>query len=196
MSLELFAAHSSLIGKQIFSEHQYWHTVLLKWLYRFTNRDSRKMAFQAIHAFHSTIASLCTENSKEGKNLSQAPETAVLIFYVDYFKTILLSAQSQPFEIRIAIRGFGLLSGACNKRLPASNLADLLTLVMQRTEATCRERPAEHRDSLEHYPDFVRALSQIMQHIQHLSNIQVFTATLKFSFTTYVSPYRFRLCKQ
>lgn len=153
-------------------DHKYWHTVLLKWLYRYTNRDSRKMAFQAIHAFHSTIANFCMENTN-ADNLSESPETAVLAFYIDYFKTILLSPQSQPFEIRIATRGYGLLSGACSKRLPSSNLADLLTLVMQRTEATCRERPTDHRDSLEHYPDFVRALSQIMQHIRHLSNIQV-----------------------
>lgn len=160
------------MGTQIFADHKYWHTVLLKWLHRYTNRDSRKMAFQAIHAFHSTIAAFCEQNSGDA-DLSQTPETAVLIFYIDYFKSILLATQPQPYEIRIATRGFGLLAAACNKRLPAASLAELLTLVMQRTEVTCRERPAEHRDALEHYPDFVRALSQIMQHIRSLSSIQV-----------------------
>lgn len=158
------------MGQQIFSDHKYWHTVLLKWLYRYNNRDSRKMAFQAIHAFHSTLALFCLADTNAG-NLSA--ETSVLVFYIDFFKSLLLTPKSQPFEIRIATRGFGLLSGACKKLLPESNLTDLLTLVMQRTEATCRERPADHRESLEHYPDFVRALSQIMKHIRHLSNVQV-----------------------
>lgn len=137
------------------------------------------MAFQAIHAFHSTVAVCCETiaDHRSPDTLQETPETAILRFYINYFKTILLSPESQPFEIRIAIRGFGLMSGACNTRLPSSSLADLLTLVMQRTEATCRENRQQHRDSLEHYPDFVRALSQIVQHIKNLSNIQVFKYT-------------------
>lgn len=163
------------MATQIFADHQYWHTTLLKWLYRYTNRDSRKMAFQAIHAFHSTVATCCEANTdnRTAESTQETAQTGILRFYIQFFKGILLSPESQTFEIRIAIRGFGLMSGACNTRLPASNLADLLTLVMQRTEATCRENRQQHRDSLEHYPDFVRALSQIVQHIPNLSNVQV-----------------------
>lgn len=176
VSLDLFAAHSPIMAKQIFADHQYWHSTLTKWLYRYTNRDSRKMAFQAMHAFHQTVANSCEVNADENDDaLRQNVKTGILQFYINHFKSVLLAPASQPFEIRIAIRGFGLMAGACSKRLPSASLADLLTLVMQRTESTCREQSlsAQRRDSLEHYPDFVRALSQIMHHLTLLTNVQI-----------------------
>lgn len=83
------------------------------------------------------------------------------------------SATAQSFEIRIAIQGFGLMAGPCKALLPPEYLNDLLTLVMQRTEYTALEQTTTGSEMLEHYPDFVQALSQIMQHVAELTGIQI-----------------------
>lgn len=84
---------------------------------------------------------------------------------------MLQSKDSRPYEISIAIRGFGVFSKACKHLLPNS-LDDLLDVVMLRTEYTSMDN-SKNKDVLEHYPTFVRALSEIMEHTIELSGIQI-----------------------
>lgn len=176
-SLDLLATHAPIVGVHVFADNRYWHDVLQRWLQNTTNRDYRKTIFQALNAVHSVIAQTC-EAVQEDADVA-THETETLRFYVGHFKATLLAAASTPADIRVAIRGLGLMAGACHRRLPSANLADLLTLVMQRTESLCPSadgtNAAVSRATLEHYPDFVRALSQIMQHVRQLTNVQLNT---------------------
>lgn len=95
----------------------------------------------------------------------------ILKFYINFFKSTLQSKDSRPYEIRIAIIGFGVFSKACKQLLPDS-LDDLLDVVMLRTEYTSIDN-SKNKDILEHYPAFVQALSEIMEHTAELSAIQI-----------------------
>lgn len=96
----------------------------------------------------------------------------ILKFYINFFKSTLQSKDSRPYEIRIAIIGFGVFSKACKCLLPAASLDDLLDVVMLRTEYTSIDN-SKNKDVLEHYPAFVQALSEIMEHTAELSAIQI-----------------------
>lgn len=165
-SLNLLADHASIVSEQLFQDNQYWHTILLKWLAK-SSWENRKCGIYALNAFHREVSLQIEERN------NPAEDTVVLKNFINYFKATMQSSTSQSFEIRIAIQGFGLMAGPCKTLLPPEYLNDLLTLVMQRTEYTALEQTTKGSEMLEHYPDFVRALSQIMQHVSELTGIQI-----------------------
>lgn len=165
-SLNLLAEHASIISEQLFQDHQYWNTILHKWLGK-SSWENRKCGIYALHAFHREVSIQIEQRS------NPADDTMVLKTFINYFKATMQSATAQSFEIRIAIQGFGLMAGPCKALLPPEYLNDLLTLVMQRTEYTALEQTTKGNEMLEHYPDFVQALSQIMQHVLELTGIQI-----------------------
>lgn len=120
-----------------------------------------------MQAFHREVSIQIEQRS------NPAEDTIILKTFINYFKRTMQSATAQSFEIRIAIQGFGLMAGPCKALLPPEYLNDLLTLVMQRTEYTALEQTTTGSEMLEHYPDFVQALSQIMQHVAELTGIQI-----------------------
>lgn len=157
--------HGKLFSSQLFQDHQYWHNTLLKWLF-FKSLDDRKVAIYAMSTFHREFAA----QIELRKNSDDIP---VLKFFITFFKTTLQHQSAKSYEIRIAIRGFGLMAGPCKSLLPSDILDELLTLVMQRTEYAVSQKHKHSKDILEHYPDFVQALSQIMSHINGLTSIQI-----------------------
>lgn len=146
-------------------DHLYWQNVLLKWLQK-NSLENRKTAIYALHSFHKEVSN----QIELRKNATADLDT--LKFYINFFKFTLQSSTSQSFEIRIAIRGFGVMAGACKALLPPEILNDLVTLVIQRTEYSTIGQRSDDKSLLEHYPDFVQALSEIMQHIVELTSIQ------------------------
>lgn len=97
----------------------------------------------------------------------------ILRFFISHFKNTLQSPKSPTYEIRIAIRGFGMMAGPCKQLLPPENIDQLLTLVMQRTENAANNISDVHKETLEHFPDFLESLSLIMNHVDELSGIQI-----------------------
>lgn len=164
--LNLLAEHASIVSEQLFQDHQYWHTILHKWLAK-SSWENRKCGIFALNAFHREVSIQIEQRN------NPAEDTVVLKTFINSFKTTMQSATAQSFEIRIAIQGFGLMAGPCKTLLPPEYLNDLLTLVMQRTEYTALEQTTKGSEMLEHYPDFVQALSQIMQHVAELTGIQI-----------------------
>lgn len=175
-SLDVLAAHATIVASHVFADHAHWHAVLMRRLNETADRAHRKSLFCALNAVHSVVAHTCAED--ENDETLTGETTKAIEFYIGHFKGVLLATASNPHQIRIAIRGLGLMAGACSRRLPAANLPELLTLVMQRTEAmgtttsATNQRPQRTCD-LESFPDFVRALSQIMQHVHQLNSAQL-----------------------
>lgn len=97
-------------------------------------------------------------------------------YFLKYFKNILATSSSKPYEIRIAIRGLGWFAASCKLLLSTKFVNEIFSLVIQRTEYTYLTSKGDrdsNRDTLEHLPDFVQALSQIMANITELSGIQI-----------------------
>lgn len=171
-ALELLQSHSELFGDLLLADYMYWHNLLMqKWMP--LPWEDRKTAIMLLHKFHRELSSRLSAGTVEG---GESPAYCdILKFFIGHFKATLQSATSQPYEIRIAIRGFGLMAEPCKKHLPPEYLSQLMMLVMQRTECLTNSLAAEQKDSLEHFPDYVQALSQIMTHVNGLSSIQMVT---------------------
>lgn len=189
VSFDLLAAHAPLLAKHVFADHLFWYTRLL---FAFTctkNAEHQKTLFAAVNAVLGVIAKECEQPNDDDSALVA---DQVLGLYIESFKLTLQNSESKSYEILIAVRGLGMLAGACKLRRPAVNLVDILSLMMRRTETMCPAaglavesaggaavvapditQPGFARAALEHYPDFVRALSQIMQHVQQLTGMQL-----------------------
>lgn len=179
-ALELLQTHSGLFGDLLLADYLYWHNLLMsKWLKESMPWDDRKTAIVLLHAFHREISKCLTASASSDAAAAagegSTPTCDILNFFIAHFKATLQSSKSQPYEIRIAIRGFGLMAAPCKKHLSAAHLTELLMLVMQRTESITNSHFAEQKDNLEHFPDYVQALSQIMTHVDGLSTIQLVT---------------------
>lgn len=130
--------------------------------------EDQKTAIYLMHAVHQQIcAQLIVRNNPD--------DIPVLNFYWNYFVEVLESATSRPYQIRIAIRGYGLLAEPCRQLLPPADLHTLLTLVMQRMENAAVGMNKIDKEQLEHFPDLVEALSQIMNHVSELTGTQICT---------------------
>lgn len=130
----------------------------------FSSWNDRKSAIAALYSFHQELA-------QQLENRQSEADVNILKFYINFFKATLQSKDSRPYEVRIAIIGFGVFSKACKHLLP-SRLDELLQVVMLRTEYTSIDN-SKNKDILEHYPAFVQALSQIMEQTNELSAIQI-----------------------
>lgn len=184
-NFDLLAAHAPLMANHVFADHSFWYSKLLIAFSCTNNAEYHKTLFEAVNAVHGVIAHRCEQENDDAEQ--SAIETQVLHLYVESFKRTLLNSESKSYDILVAVRGLGLMAGAYLNRFPTTNLIDMLTLMMRRTECLCptagvAETAAADTDdaelgftraALEHYPDFVRALSQIMQHVHQLTNMQL-----------------------
>lgn len=169
-ALIILTEHAELFAENLLADRMYWHNLLTKSWMTSTSWEDRKTAIYLLHSFHRVIAKVL---------LDQPADVAkrILEFFIEYFRSTLESSSAKPYEIRIAIRGFGVMAEPCKKLLPVEHINGLLTLVMQRTEnaGNALSTSSKNKDELEHFPDYVQALSQIMEYIDELSGIQLAT---------------------
>ncbi|XP_063698060.1 DNA-dependent protein kinase catalytic subunit-like [Culicoides brevitarsis] len=93
---------------------------------------------------------------------------------VQSFRRTLKQPEANFTNIRIAIRGFGTLSKACRLLLEPEFLNEVLTLVLQRIRYTdYKDDATRSKQLLEHLPDYVNSLSEIMTNMDHLTAIQL-----------------------
>lgn len=187
VSYDLLAAHAPLFAKHVSADHLFWYTRVLFAFTCHKNAEHHKSLFAAINAVLGVIAEQC-EQPSDGEAAVVADQ--VFGLYIESFKLTLQNSESKSYEILIAVRGLGLMAGACKQRRPSVNLVDILSLLMRRTESLCPTpdlavesvgaaiatdiaQPGFSRAALEHYPDFVRALSQIMKHVHQLTGMQL-----------------------
>ncbi|XP_053697973.1 DNA-dependent protein kinase catalytic subunit-like [Sabethes cyaneus] len=178
-ALRIIENHGFLFSYYLYNDYQYWQKILTtKWI-RSTIED-RKVGIYALYSFHYQVSQELLRRDKlsvDGSSSTSLPDNreariAVLNHFMKYFKSVLVAADSKPFEVRIAIRGFGAMAEPCGKMMSDEYMNELLLLVMQRTESAYMADD-KSRDSLEHLPDFVQALSDIMGHVSELSGVQL-----------------------
>ncbi|XP_055636241.1 DNA-dependent protein kinase catalytic subunit-like isoform X2 [Toxorhynchites rutilus septentrionalis] len=173
-ALQLFDKHCALFSSFLYADHQYWQQILTtKWIR--SGVEDRKVGMYALHSLHRELAReiLKRENQQALSSDDNTESRIVMLnYYMKYFKTVLLAPDSKPFEVRIAIRGFGSMSEACGRLMSEQYMNELLLLVMQRTEYVYLMED-KSRDLLEHLPDFVQALSDIMSHVRELTGVQL-----------------------
>ncbi|XP_055377945.1 DNA-dependent protein kinase catalytic subunit-like [Condylostylus longicornis] len=158
-ALDLFTRHYHLFSKQIYRDFKYWHECLTNtsWLLS-TIYDDRRKAIFAIQSFHKAV-----EYNLNKKELNENDQK-ILLFLMTSFRSTLESNESKSYENRIAIRGFGVMAKLCTHFLPEM-VYTILALVIQKTELISLAEDNELRDSLEHFPDYVEALSQIIKEV-------------------------------
>ncbi|XP_031631692.1 DNA-dependent protein kinase catalytic subunit-like [Contarinia nasturtii] len=166
-ALTLLAKRCEVFRKEVFDDFYYWHDLLVNVWLKMDSFDSRRPAILLLHALHREIA-ICLLEIDDSERCCQ-----IFDFLQSYFKSRLESSQSQPFEVRLAIVGFGLIAAPCKKLLSREHLNELLRLVMQRTESAANAVNHHRKEQLEHFPDYVEALSLIMEQVDHLSGTQL-----------------------
>lgn len=130
-ALRLLTDRSSVFEEQLFQSHQYWHRTLLDaWLPK--QLEDRKVGINLSHELHQVVSNQLLQRNN-------AADIGVLEFFIAYFKRTLQSPKSHSYEVRIAIRGFGIMAAPCKALMPAAHIDELLTLVMQRTETAVRD---------------------------------------------------------
>ncbi|XP_055614523.1 DNA-dependent protein kinase catalytic subunit-like, partial [Uranotaenia lowii] len=169
----LLERHAPLFSNFLYSEYTYWQTILTtKWIR--SNLEDRKVGIYTLHSFHKEIAQQLVNRAEQSSSTEDDRQSrvAVLNYFMKYFRTILLASSSKPFEVRIAIRGFGSMAGPCSRLMSEEFMNEVLLLVMQRTEYVYLVEN-KNSDLLEHLPDFVQALSDIMSHVKELTGVQI-----------------------
>lgn len=166
--LLLIHSHGSLNGipRFFFRDYKFWHKLLGMWIDS-NSYDDKNAGILATQTFHQQIAQVLEDDHDE-------TSTPVLLFFMRYFQETLESAKSQPHDIRIAIRGFGLMAAACKLMLEPKYLSERFDLVVQRTEFSYLTKDRlKRRQVLEHLPDYVESLSKICNQLDEISGIQL-----------------------
>ncbi|CAO1438484.1 unnamed protein product [Diamesa serratosioi] len=164
--LYLVAQHGGLVGEKMCRDYLEWHNYLTAWISS-SNYEDKKAGIFSMQTFHLEVSKVIEERASED-------DKKILLFFMQYFETTLKASKSETHEIRIAIRGFGLMAAPCKLLLPSNYLTDLFDLVMQRTEYSYYTKDRmKRRDVLEHLPNYVESLSQIMNQISEISGIQL-----------------------
>ncbi|XP_055310881.1 DNA-dependent protein kinase catalytic subunit-like [Sitodiplosis mosellana] len=166
-ALNLLASRCELFGKQVFEDFFYWHDLLVNTWLKMDQFDNRRPAICLLRAMHREIANQLVQSDDPDRCRE------ILTFLQSYFKTTLESSSSQTYEVRLAIVGFGLIAAPCKRLMTPEHLNELLRLVMQRTESAANAVNQNSKEQLEHFPDYVEALSRIMEQINQLSGIQL-----------------------
>ncbi|XP_055921547.1 DNA-dependent protein kinase catalytic subunit-like isoform X2 [Eupeodes corollae] len=167
--LDLFTHHSTLFSKQIYRDFKFWHECLGKWLGS-SIYDERRRGIYGFYAFHKIIAEQLKTDDTNSKN--------ILEFFLNEFRKTLESADSKPAETRIAIRGFGSISLLCKQFLPAI-LEDMISLVVQKCDLILMADDSAMRDLLDHFPDYIHALSTVIREIENPQISEVLAENLK-----------------
>ena len=158
--------HKLDIPSFFFRDFKRWQNVLLQWV-RSKSYEDKIAGVHAMQTFHEQIA------NELGKQINE-DNKKILLFFMKFFRTTLEASQSEPHEIRIAIRGFGAMAEACKLLLEPNYLCELFDLVMQRTEYSYHTKDRlRRREVLEHLPNYVESLSKIMNHLDEFSGIQL-----------------------
>ncbi|XP_050067788.1 DNA-dependent protein kinase catalytic subunit-like [Anopheles maculipalpis] len=174
-ALQLVANHAALFSVQMYLDHVHWQTMLAgKWI-KSTSQDDRQIGLNALYAFHAEIARVLSNPEIIVASERECPSTVdVLNQYVGYYRKLLNSPSADQWEIRIAIRGFGIMAGPCQQITGSSvSLNELLTIVLQRIEGICERTASSSGDALAFLPDFIQALSEILTHAKQLTTIQL-----------------------
>lgn len=166
-ALNILARRCQLFGKQIFDDFFFWHDLLVNTWLKMDQYENRRPAIYLLHAIHRDISDRLLHSSDSTQC------RVILTFLQNFFKTTLESSISQPFEIRLSIVGFGLLAASCKKLLDSNHLNELFRLVMQRTKSVVNAVSHNSKEQLEHFPDYVEALSRIMEQINQLSGVEL-----------------------
>jgi DNA-dependent protein kinase catalytic subunit len=164
--LSVVTHYSHLVNELIYEDHSKWHAIMLQWIAS-KNYDDKNAGVHCMQAIHVEIGK-CLEKE------NNPADKAILLFYMNYFQKTLESPQSQPHEIRIAIKGFGSMAGAAKILLEPGYLNERFDLVMQRTEYSYYVgNKMKRREVLEHLPNYIEALSKIINQIDEISGIQL-----------------------
>ncbi|XP_055842749.1 DNA-dependent protein kinase catalytic subunit-like [Episyrphus balteatus] len=167
--LDIFTHHSTLFSKQIYRDFKFWHECLGKWLGSGIY-DERRRGVYGSYAFHKIIAE---ELKTDGVNCKNTLE-----FVLNEFRKTLESPDSKPAETRIAIRGFGSMSLLCKQYLPTM-LEDMISLVVQKCDLILMADDTAMRDLLDHFPDYIHALSTVIKEIQNPQISDILAENLK-----------------
>lgn len=164
-ALQFMEEHFDLFKERIYEEHRSWLSTFMDWVDDYDAAD-RRLAIETVNKFYRMIS-----REIEAKNDEQSK--VMLESFINDFRTTLKNSKSSFYRVRVAIRGFGTLSKSCKTVLPQQVLNDLMSLVLQRIKmADYGDDNAKQRKFLEHLPDYIQALGNIMANMDELSQVQ------------------------
>lgn len=163
-ALTLLTNRCEYFSSHLYKDFFHWHQLLVdKWLNM--KWDDRLVAIQFLHGFYREIA-------KQLMELNVANHMDVLTFMKNHFERILESEKSQPFEVRLAIIGIGLLAAPCSLSPTSRHSKEILRQVMQRIENAANEI-SDKKEKYENISDYVESLSKIIEFSDELSGIEL-----------------------
>ncbi|XP_052863201.1 DNA-dependent protein kinase catalytic subunit-like [Anopheles cruzii] len=174
-ALQLVANHGALFTEYLYTDHAHWQKSLGGNWIKSNNRDDQLVGLAALYAFYGELARVLSREDPSGADDNEQRRTKVNVLsqYLAHYRKLLNSPATDRLEVRVAIRGFGLMAGPCHRLSGASvSLDELLTTVLERIECICG-RSSTAGSMLEDLPDFVQSLSEILTHLEGLTGVQI-----------------------
>lgn len=145
----------NLVSKQMFENFFDWHELIVNGWLRESSYENRQTAIELLHVIHREIANNCLMDRDDIK------QCKILKYLSENFKGILESNESEPYEIRFAINGIGLMAAPCKKWFGSAD--EPMQLVMQRTVYAINSLNHNDPKHLEHFPYYGEALSRFLE---------------------------------
>lgn len=161
--LVIIHLYGHLVSERFFENYKRWQEVLTKWI-KSKSYDDRMRGVNAAQTFYIVIG-------RELVNRSNPADNRILMRFIEKFKEIIIAQDSQPHEIRIAIRGFGAMAEAIKILFGAAKLNEYFDLIMQRAEHSSFKGD-DKRDNFQNLPNYIESLSEIMNQLNDISSSQ------------------------
>ncbi|XP_065180580.1 DNA-dependent protein kinase catalytic subunit-like [Sycon ciliatum] len=144
------------------------YKILYTWLRnacRHHNREMKSAAFLATESFLQTVA----------QNLDPGSSADIELFkvFIDSFRSIINSQESDTKEISIAIRGYGYFAEPCRRFMTSKDLQFMFNDMIQRSEHLFVTEEDLFEDKLSHLPSFLDALANILREMNDVSETSV-----------------------
>lgn len=167
-ALKLLKQHAALFGRHLLQDALEWHQSFVKWL-KIVKSEDKEFLVPAVYAFYGQVAATMIEDEDEDRERKRE----LLEVFLSHFKDNLLDGNSKPFQLRLAILSFGILGVAVKRFLPGDVVGDLVNIVIANTNYSYFSELAEKRDKIQHLPDFIQALSLLIEHMDGMSSAQL-----------------------
>ncbi|XP_076033927.1 DNA-dependent protein kinase catalytic subunit-like [Oratosquilla oratoria] len=162
-ALEIISKHGPKFSEHLYNNYE----SLFKWLLFWSsshNRDDHKAGIIAMDTFVEVIANVL-QLQAEGKVASGAK---VFKYLVQQYNRLLEQGRSTS-KMSIAVKGYGLLAGACHLYLSAEQVQTMFSQVLSASHHAFFQASEMIEDKLTSVPSFIESLAIIMNNMESIS---------------------------
>ncbi|KAJ3050629.1 hypothetical protein HK097_008382, partial [Rhizophlyctis rosea] len=179
--LQMIIDHAKLLQPLLYSDYRTVYSYLRE-MSSHKNRDLHKVGFAAVDAFLKQIAAILLEE-QEGK-----AELNCFWYFMKNFSDSLRNTDSSVRDISLAIRGYGLFAGPCKKFLNATEVHQIMNILLTRSTFLFSEANENQEETAGHIAAFIEAFAYICRQLDvqddaFMSGIEQIVGAMLVNFT-------------